>query len=65
LVADVHQQFSSAENGHANARLIAAAPEMLDLLEKFCDSCNKQNITEFVPEYEQAMTLLNRIINPD
>lgn len=47
----------------ADSRLIAAAPEMFDLLEKFCEQCNKQNIEGIIPEYEQAITLLQRITN--
>lgn len=31
-VCDVHQQFTSPSNGEANARLIAAAPDMLAAL---------------------------------
>lgn len=32
-VASVHTQFAGEETGHANARLIAAATEMYELLE--------------------------------
>jgi hypothetical protein len=36
-IAYVHQQFNGRENGEANARLIAAAPEMFELLEEIAD----------------------------
>lgn len=36
-IGGVHQQFTSKENGWANAKLIACAPEMLDLLFRIAD----------------------------
>lgn len=52
-VASVHQQFGGSENGYANARLIAAAPEMYDMLVAF------QAGTP--PSYDDMVNLLNRI----
>jgi len=45
----------------ANARLIAEAPVIYELLEKFCVECNKHNLEFFAPEYEEAMTIFQRI----
>jgi hypothetical protein len=60
-IATVNQQFEGYENGVANARLIAEAPAMYELLEKFCVECNKHNLEFFAPEYEEAMTIFQRI----
>lgn len=53
------------EVAEANARLYAAAPKILDALLNFCITCDKHNITELAPEYEQAMDAINLAIGKE
>lgn len=46
--------------GLANAHLIAAAPEMLDFIEKICSFWEKHNDTQMIPEYEYALNLIGK-----
>lgn len=43
-IADVHQQFTSHKNGMANAKLIAAAPELLASLCDIVDAHKESSI---------------------
>lgn len=58
-VADVHQQFTSKENGWANAKLIAAAPDMLQFISDFITEYNKATI-DLDPLYNQAALLFDK-----
>lgn len=60
-VADVHQQFNGAENGWANAKLIAAAPELLDALIKLvADVLNKPNDTRYATHLKIAQDAIDK-----
>lgn len=43
-MADVHQQFTSHANGMANAKLIAAAPELIEALCTIVDAYKESSI---------------------
>lgn len=71
-VATVHySKDNSVKNGDnplpeqcvANAHLIAAAPELLEAFQKLCDKCNEYNIEALAPEYEAAMTIIQKALN--
>lgn len=70
-----HQKFSRVKIGpyelqidfcpkqseeKANAKLISACPELLEALNKFCEACKKYNIEALTPEYEHAITIINK-----
>jgi hypothetical protein len=59
-VASVHQQFNGRENGEANARLIAAAPEMFELLERRLEHPYEDTEKWF----KQVENLLTKITTP-
>lgn len=46
-----------------HATIIANTPNFLRALQAFCDKCNEYNIEALAPEYEQAMTLLNKALS--
>lgn len=44
----------------ANKNLILAAPKMYHALKALTEACNKYDLTELVPEYEQAISALQK-----
>jgi hypothetical protein len=59
-IANVNQQFTSHENGLANAKLIAAAPEMYDVIAEL-DSLYKA--TQFATDLTDVMARAAKIID--
>ena len=52
----------------ANARLIAAAPEMFDLLRRLCDACSEVTMEREVPyppAAREALSLISKIEGED
>jgi len=48
------------EEMESNAKLIAAAPELLEACIKMVKACNEHNLIELVPEYEYMMDIINK-----
>lgn len=56
---DQYDGYEPIEVAQANAKIIAAAPEMLDFVMKFIDQYNKPEV-DIDPLYKQAVELLDK-----
>jgi len=50
-----YHEYDNRAEMEANARLIAAAPELLEALERLCDEQNGPPLIHYAPDWEEAM----------
>lgn len=60
----VDQCEGGVEEMEANTRLITAAPELLSALLEYTERHEAEGDPKGLPEYEKAMTVIGKIINP-
>jgi hypothetical protein len=58
--AAAYSSYVGKDQAIANAHLIAAAPEMLAILEKITRRWNKENDDVYIGEYQEAMEIISK-----
>ena len=64
VICKVSPEQTMNDTDVANAKLIAAAPDLLNAALKISDACNKYNIEVLSPEYELLIEAIRKAQNP-